>query len=426
MGKNTVLGARFAAWSGLLLYFVVLSVSFSWNGFQVATSEFYSNWQQDSQSLVVNSLDSGSLPSSPWGLLGRSQQLGYQGHLLYSLEQALNLDLSGLMLLTAVLTAFVMAVIVGVLWFRGNPLLSLIFGYVVLTSPWLTASARNLYWVPWTWFLPMLLALLLASARSVKARALFHAALLIAFMFQFSTGYEFLTSVVIAAAAMPLIQPPGPVKGADANNFRGMLLSATILANGALAFAATLLWHGFQRGSGSIPNGISEIWTEDVLRRTYGDPDSFDSAYGPSLEAGPLDVLGTYVSTWTTPVTNFPLGPTMNLGLPAGSLVWLLAVLVLVVTLVYFRKYRFRTTDLTLLAMAFAVPVSWFVLAKSHSFIHTHINFVLWYPLPLTLVLYFVVIGTWGLMKKTSPAELSLLTGASSNRSAISGNRKRK
>ena len=41
--------------------------------------------------------------------------------------------------------------------------------------------------------------------------------------------------------------------------------------------------------------------------------------------------------------------------------------------------------------MTFLTSVSWFVLAKSHSYVHTHINFVLWYMGYVQVCLYVIV-----------------------------------
>lgn len=37
-------------------------------------------------------------------------------------------------------------------------------------------------------------------------------------------------------------------------------------------------------------------------------------------------------------------------------------------------------------------PMSWFVLAKSHSYVHTHMNFVLWYFGFIAIMIYMIII----------------------------------
>ena len=120
----------------------------------------------------------------------------------------------------------------------------------------------------------------------------------------------------------------------------------------------------------SLFNGLSNIYQEDVKRRTYGDPASLPEVYRASLEASPVAVLKTYVTQWSRPFL---------LGVP-GNLFKALC-LFSIVGLVFralIGQNSFKR-DAMLLAVMFLAPASWFVLAKAHSFIHTHINYVLWY-----------------------------------------------
>ena len=55
------------------------------------------------------------------------------------------------------------------------------------------------------------------------------------------------------------------------------------------------------------------------------------------------------------------------------------------------RAYRGDMTwrrDFALLAMGFFLATSWFLAAKGHSYIHTHILFFLWYLLFVPVLLY--------------------------------------
>ena len=51
----------------------------------------------------------------------------------------------------------------------------------------------------------------------------------------------------------------------------------------------------------------------------------------------------------------------------------------------------FRSEFVALYIVTFLTSVSWFVLAKSHSYVHTHINFVLWYMGYVQVCLYVIV-----------------------------------
>ncbi len=381
--------------------------SYSSNPFRVASQDFFSNWQQDSQAIVENSLQSKSMGASVWGLIDRVQQLGSQGHFFFWIQERLGWSNAQLMTLTAFLTAGVLTALIAIIWHKGNRLFAYILGYVAITSPWLTASARNLYWIPWTLFLPLVVASLLFFARSRWAKLALHSLLFLAFAFRFSTGYEFFTSVVLSAAAMPLLFKSKGLHIPNAQRvFRKLLVPVYVVANGVLSFITVLIIHGSARGDGSVMVGLEEIWREDVLRRTYGDAGAFDPVYGPSLEASPLYVVARYVGYWKTPLTSVPIGESINLGLPPGSLVLIFALFAILSIFVYRRKYRFTFEHIFLFALSMSAPLSWYVLAKSHSFIHTHINYLLWYPVPLAVLLFFLVTSVKSLVTRKSPSDM--------------------
>ena len=74
-----------------------------------------------------------------------------------------------------------------------------------LISPWVVASAHNLYWVPWTWLLPAIAACGVVLARSGRQRVIAVLAVGIATGLKAGTGYEFLTTTTLLAAGIPVI-----------------------------------------------------------------------------------------------------------------------------------------------------------------------------------------------------------------------------
>ena len=53
-----------------------------------------------------------------------------------------------------------------------------------------------------------------------------------------------------------------------------------------------------------------------------------------------------------------------------------------------------------LLLFAFLTSISWFVLGKAHSYIHTHLNFVMWYFGFVQLILYIPIKAVWDGVRK--------------------------
>lgn len=141
-------------------------------------------------------------------------------------------------------------------------------------------------------------------------------------------------------------------------------------------FVTALVFHAHMRGD-TIMQGMQAIWNEDVLRRTFGgNVEAFSSNCLDSLLATPLETISKYVFQWTTsviaglPDLKFPLLFLLSLG---GLL------------LIECKEKRLSEVGLLYVFFMFTA-LSWLVLGKSHSYVHTHINFV---------VLYFGCIQVW-------------------------------
>ena len=84
-------------------------------------------------------------------------QYGLQGKVFKHLARLIGNRgiVSNLNLLCCVITAFVFAVIVVLLAKKYNEILAACFFVTFWLSPWIINFARNLYWVEFTWFIPM-------------------------------------------------------------------------------------------------------------------------------------------------------------------------------------------------------------------------------------------------------------------------------
>lgn len=295
------------------------------------------------------------------------QQYGIQGPLFSSIYTMLN---QGVYVLN-LLNSFAFAVVVVALVFLYSKVISLQFSVFFLLSvafsPWLVAFGRNLYWIPFAWFLPAVFALSLFFSRTRSQEILICFFLFGAFVFRFLAGYEYVTSVILFAAA-PFFYLIAMSKGREARvlNLRRLI---TVFVIGVAAFVVALLLHATVRGD-TIWEGLQSIYEVDVKRRTYGDSSRFDPLTAASLTSSPIAVVATYVNSWTTDLVKMVPGRWFPL-----ILLWAIAVLV----------YRWMGENIqwradTALFFGFLiVPLSWFLLAKGHSFIHTQLNFVLWY-----------------------------------------------
>lgn len=138
------------------------------------------------------------------------------------------------------------------------------------------------------------------------------------------------------------------------------------------------------------------IWS--FGKRTYGEAEDFPPVYAASLEAGTIGVVITYMNGVFFDLNNY-LSQTNSF--VSNSLLkiryyYLIVLFVVMSALLFLRsnaEQRRRhialiwTTWFSILA-----PLSWFVIFKAHSYIHTHMSFLLW-QMPFTLF-GFAVLGS--------------------------------
>lgn len=282
----------------------------------------------------------------------------------------------------------------------GGAMLALSFAVAIIGSPWITSAAPNLYWSPWLWYLPVTLAIWLSLAHRRWLRVLIVGLLFGAFLVKFvATGYEIWTSLVLLAAAMPLLAyfvsrqrddgGGGCQLASEATIHRGpqalklktrAMQALTVCLVGSGAFLSAIAIHAWLIGD-TLVEGLLEIWNWSVLRRTYGNPGDFPIDYQESLTASPFEVLAKYVVDWQTPVLVVPVPGLATLVIPGAAFVIWSALSFATAFRSLRNQRRLGEIELFLLAAGMLVVIAWLVPAKGHSYIHTHILFFLWYLL---------------------------------------------
>ena len=433
----------------LLLYVVVVPILFlatCWNVFHTCEHVWFSTFQRDDEGFVIGSLIrhratsrvpapvglgtySMNKPSDvpiltayfqaskepPRGYTVYRSQIGAQGYLFvlwdtlfhpkdFSLFHALNA-----LLLAAVLGALVV-------WARAE------FGWAVavsllvamLLSRWLIVFGRNLYWVSWTWWLPMVaVSIVFNRYRHGTPRfytILFLSTGLLVFV-KCSAGYEYVPTILIAAATPAVYY--GLKVGRKWRSIAGDVVG--IGCAGAAGFLAAVLLHALLLGP-SLSGGFASIWS-DARRRTYGSSGDFAPEFRESLEVSPLAVVNRYLS-WAS-WANAPFGmdpipaagqhiPPLVLyegrvtyalnnafiGFTFGRFLQFFAASGLVALCFWRTTIWDRSLRALLAAAAFsaAAPVSWFVLGKGHSWIHTHVDWVVWHVPFVNLAVVFMAV----------------------------------
>jgi hypothetical protein len=254
---------------------------------------------------------------------------------------------------------------------KYNPLFGTVFYLVTLFSPWMIGFSTNCYWVEFTWFLPMLIGLICVNHLDRKPVVILCcAAMLAAVGIKSACGYEYITTVMLGGIVFLLTDlTKALIEHKDKQKIRRLFGTTFFMGLSALiGFAAALLIHANIRGNGDIVSGLKNIYYSDVLRRTFGNADMFQDIYADSLNASIPRVVLRYLRFDTQLV----LGVTR----------WAFIPLILLTFGILLYQTVKKKTDkqyLILFIWLGITAISWFVLGKAHSYLHTGINFVMWY-----------------------------------------------
>lgn len=300
-------------------------------------------------------------------------QYGLQGKVLKHMARCLDLEdvIQVFNVICCILTAVVFTGIVILINKKYNTLMAGCFYGVFLLSPWVVNFARNLYWLEFTWFVPMFVGLFCSLHRDNRGyRIISYDAAFAAVFVKCLCGYEYITTVMMGLVVFLLADLCVSFMNGNKKQSADICKTIFILGMAAIAgFIAALCMHANFRGEGDIIEGIKEIVTNDVLRRTFGgDLNSFDERYWASFNASMWEVFRTYFHFKTEVVTGV-----------GGNLFPAICIVPVLILLYDHRKNQMDRREAVLYVCCFVTSISWYLLGKQHSYIHTHMNYVLWY-----------------------------------------------
>jgi len=312
-------------------------------------------------------------------------QYGLQGKVFRHLSHLMKEEniIQNLHLICSVLAAAVFVIISFMLSRKYNYVLAGCFYIVFWLSPWVVNFARNFYWLEFIWFVPAALGLLCVwKLENLKCRIFCYAASFAAILVKCLCGYEYISAVMMGLIAFPVIELLAAFAAHDRKKIRLLVRSIFILGILALlGFAAALCLHARLKGEGNIIDGVKGIIVDDVLRRTNGaDLNNYDSEFWPSMNASIWETLCLYFHFSTQIITGIP-----------GNLFPLLCLAPIGIFVYRFVRGKHDYKMISAYAFFFLTSISWFCLAKSHSYMHTHINFVLWYFGFVQICFYVIV-----------------------------------
>lgn len=301
-----------------------------------------------------------------------NSQYGLQGKIFRHIARLLEENSTEWMnLLCAILAACVFALITLLIYKKYSLLLAGCFYFTFLLSPWIVAVARNLYWVEFTWFLPMAVGLVCSLSiekKSVRVFCYFCAFVTVAV--KCLCGYEYITTIMMSMIAFLLVDFVVAISRKEKAKCMKVLITIFMLGCSALAaFFAVLLFHSYMLGEGSISLGFKYVLENLIQRRVGGgDLNSFSENYWV-VENG---------SAWQALKKFFHMETQIVVGIDGNLFPLLCLSPVLIFCYDYFQKKN-NIELVALYCVFFVACISWFVLAKSHSLAHGTLNWQMWY-----------------------------------------------
>ena len=330
-------------------------------------------------------LDSNGLPLPKSMLVNYTSQYGLNGKIFRHIARYLDdsHEIATLNLICCILAGIVFSIIVFIIFQKYNSLMAICFFIVFWLSPWVVNFARNLYWVEFTWFIPMLVGLFCAwKIENASCRIISYICTFFAIFIKCLCGYEYISTIMMGLISFLLVDLIKSI--VEQEKRKSLLLLKTIVFIGVIAlvgFVAAICIHASLRGDGNLIDGIKSIIEQDVLRRTSGaDLNELKEDYWASLNASVWETCSKYFHFYTNIITGI-----------SGSLFSLLCVGPLCIMGYNFYKKRINIEVISMYVIFFFSSVSWFCLAKGHSYVHTHMNYVLWYFGYVQICIYIVV-----------------------------------
>ena len=302
-------------------------------------------------------------------------------------------------------------------------LASLVFAGSFAFSPWVVVFARNLYWVPFTWYLPIITGAWICAGHfksNAEKVLLLAIGLYLTFSLKMLCGYEYITTIFASTLVCSLLSA---YRRQDKLVDLGRL-ALVVTISFIIAFGSTLGIHIDQinrRGD----DGINTILLVASRRSTSSDPETMftklcsdksdpsgcvqkNAVFSKSLQSNPIEVIGRYLAVkdslpWSYFFRSSSIANEIKELKASGGSIDIMSILskygfqailefianlffqllnsVLLIGLglcciVYSRNRLKSAAIICLLAVA---PLSWFVLAKGHSAVHYSMNYVLWY-----------------------------------------------
>jgi hypothetical protein len=311
-----------------------------------------------------------------------------------TLPQSPRAKLALFYLINSVLAACILAVLIQWFYLEFGLVVAVSVLLTMICSQWLVVFGRNIFWCLWAFYLPMVIVLYFlrshraaASPHLVKFTALVFLGVLVKVAFN---GYEYITPTLIMLL-VPLIFYCVR-DGRGIRWFARHAVWAGLASIAAILLSMSILCFQIASIKGDLLSGVNHILFV-LMKRTHASAVDFPPEYAASLQAGLGEVLWKYLQGTFFDLNNYIA--TQNAFIAAYlfkiAYWYLLGLFIIATVLLLTRKgvsnNRIeRSQCIALLVTAWfsiLAPLSWYIIFKAHSYVHTHMNFIVW-QMPFT------------------------------------------
>lgn len=411
---------------------VSLFLSFFVNYWGVAEQAWFETYQHDSESYIIGRMVQsaqqgifsagglpgfGSLDDIPVRAIDQpfaDQYLAYMNHLSFGTYATTHSQIGGQGLLfsllnnlitaspqhklrlfyalTALLTAMIITAIIVWFYLEFGLLVAMFVLFSALFSQWLTVFARNLWWSLWSFYVPVVAMMYYIRTKPTLSTVQMFTIGIIVFVTVFVkcliTGYEYITTTLVMMV-VPIVYY---LMCARVNRQLALQCLALIGVSACLSilFSFGILCMQIAAVEGDVWAGVNHI-VYSFQKRTHIEPIDWEvgdlpADFAPSLEANTITVVGKYfIGTYFDATNYLPASPFVAKYWLKIRYIYLFGLFVLVSIVLYYRLQRHGGAEavkqralLTTTWVSMLAPLSWFVIFKAHSYIHTHMNFIVW------------------------------------------------
>jgi hypothetical protein len=410
----------------------VLTLGFYHNTWKVADSTWFEGFADGTESFIIGRLAKSRQTGvfSEGGLIGREvkipagkHQFSYQYELYYNdipiqkyRPYRSNPAIQGVVfsildrnlgwtnqtkvkffkLLAAIISASILSVFL--LWVLDvfglfTTLMSLL---LIMLSPWLTVAGGHLYWIFGTIYLPFLVPLLLLHREykggGLSFRVWFISIALAVLLKCLFTGFELITTTLIMMT-IPVFFYALWQKWTPRLFFQRFFAASFAGILGVFA-CAVILSIQIAQVDGGMQKGWEHI-QQRLIFRTY-----------PDGEHIPQKIKDTNNVPMTTVIKTYLGGKALSLPTGRGyysvSFGSLLLIFAVISAMIFVTSRNGPLIALTITTwISILAPLSWFIIFKSHSVRHPHLDYLAWY-MPMLLLMYSSIFSFFSGMRRRS------------------------